>query len=148
MPCISANSVLVFIPPPVEPGDAPTNIRNIITSSPAFENSPSEYVEKPAVLAVTLLKRAPIHGISSVILKITAPPTVSPAAVEDPTGCGDAYRAGLLYGIDNGMDWDQTGRLASLMGAIKIASRGGQNHAPSRDDIAEAYRAAFGTTLW
>jgi adenosine kinase len=46
----------------------------------------------------------------------------------DPTGCGDAYRAGLLYGIDNGMDWDQTGRLASLMGAIKIASRGGQNH--------------------
>ena len=46
------------------------------------------------------------------------------------------------------MDWDQTGRLASLMGAIKIASRGGQNHAPSRSDIAEAYVAAFGTTLW
>jgi len=75
-------------------------------------------------------------------------PAATPAAVEDPTGCGDAYRAGLLYGIDNEMDWDQTGRLASLMGAIKIASRGGQNHAPSRDDIAEAYRAAFGTTLW
>ena len=75
-------------------------------------------------------------------------PTASPTAVQDPTGCGDAYRAGLLYGIDNGMDWDQTGRLASLMGAIKIASRGGQNHTPSRDDIAEAYRAAFGTTLW
>ncbi len=75
-------------------------------------------------------------------------PAATPAAVEDPTGCGDAYRAGLLYGIDNGMDWDQTGRLASLMGAIKIASRGGQNHAPSRSDIAEAYLAAFGTTLW
>ena len=75
-------------------------------------------------------------------------PTASPTAVQDPTGCGDAYRAGLLYGIDNGMDWDQTGRLASLMGAIKIASRGGQNHTPSRDDIAEAYRAAFGATLW
>ena len=74
--------------------------------------------------------------------------TASPTAVRDPTGCGDAYRASLLYGIDNGMDWDQTGRLASLMGAIKIASRGGQNHTPSRDDIAEAYRAAFGTTLW
>ncbi len=75
-------------------------------------------------------------------------PAATPAAVEDPTGCGDAYRAGLLYGIDNGMDWDQTGRLASLMGAIKIVSRGGQNHAPSRSDIAEAYLAAFGTTLW
>ena len=71
-----------------------------------------------------------------------------PVRVEDPTGCGDAYRAGLLYGIDRGLDWDQTGRLASLMGAIKIASRGGQNHTPSRDDIAEAYREAFGTTLW
>ena len=75
-------------------------------------------------------------------------PTARPSAVQDPTGCGDAYRAGLLYGIEQGMDWEQTGRLASLMGAIKIASRGGQNHTPSRDDIAEAYREAFGTTLW
>ena len=85
MPCISANSVLVFIPPPVEPGDAPTNIKKIIASSPAFENSPSEYVEKPAVLAVTLLNRAPIHGISSVILKITAPPTVSATLIVSTT---------------------------------------------------------------
>ena len=52
MPCISANSVLVFIPPPVEPGDAPTNIKKIIASSPAFENSPSEYVDSPACLVV------------------------------------------------------------------------------------------------
>ena len=72
-----------------------------------------------------------------------------PAAEElDPTGCGDAYRAGLLYGIAKGMDWEQTGRLASLMGSLKIASRGGQNHAPSREEIGEHYRAAFGTTLW
>ncbi len=72
-----------------------------------------------------------------------------PAAEElDPTGCGDAYRAGLLYGIANGLDWEQTGRLASLMGAIKIASRGGQNHAPSREEIGERYRAAFGANIW
>ena len=58
----------------------------------------------------------------------------------DPTGCGDAYRAGLLYGIANGWDWEKTGRLAALMGAIKIAHRGGQNHRPSRDEIAERYR--------
>ncbi|MBK6655062.1 carbohydrate kinase family protein [Zoogloea sp.] len=75
-------------------------------------------------------------------------PCATPTALEDPTGCGDAYRAGLLYGIDKGMDWDQTGRLASLMGAIKIASRGGQNHAPSREEIGDAFRAAFGTQLW
>jgi len=75
-------------------------------------------------------------------------PCATPTALEDPTGCGDAYRAGLLYGIEHGMDWEQTGRLASLMGAIKIACRGGQNHSPSRDEISDAYRAAFGTQLW
>ncbi len=75
-------------------------------------------------------------------------PCAAAASLEDPTGCGDAYRAGLLYGIEHGMDWEQTGRLASLMGAIKIAHRGGQNHAPSRDEIGEAYKAAFGTRLW
>jgi len=75
-------------------------------------------------------------------------PCAPVAALEDPTGCGDAYRAGLLYGIEHGMDWEQTGRLASLMGALKIASRGGQNHAPSRDEIGDAYQAAFGTRLW
>jgi adenosine kinase len=62
-------------------------------------------------------------------------PTPKPAAVVDPTGCGDAYRAGLMHGIQQGWDWETTGRLASLMGSIKIASRGGQNHAPTRDEI-------------
>jgi len=75
-------------------------------------------------------------------------PCVTPVSVEDPTGCGDAYRAGLLYGIGQGMDWEQCGRLASVMGAIKIASRGGQNHTPSRDEIAETYLKAFGSTPW
>ena len=50
------------------------------------------------------------------------------AAVLDPTGCGDAYRAGLIHGILRGLDWETTGRIASLMGAIKIAVRGTQNH--------------------
>ena len=75
-------------------------------------------------------------------------PCAAAGRLEDPTGCGDAYRAGLLYGIEQGLDWEQTGRLASLMGAIKIAHRGGQNHAPSRDEIGDAYRTAFGSTLW
>ncbi|MFN3985294.1 MAG: carbohydrate kinase family protein [Rhodocyclaceae bacterium] len=75
-------------------------------------------------------------------------PGVAPEQVVDPTGCGDAYRAGLLYGISQGFDWLRTGRLASLMGAIKVASRGGQNHAPSRDEIAERYLRAFGDRPW
>lgn len=75
-------------------------------------------------------------------------PAVEADAVVDPTGCGDAYRAGLLYGLAQGWDWVRTGRLAAVMGAIKIAHRGGQNHAPSRDEIAARYQAAFGESLW
>jgi adenosine kinase len=75
-------------------------------------------------------------------------PSVKPAAVVDPTGCGDAYRAGLLYGIARGMDWEVTGRLASLIGAIKIASRGGQNHRFDRAEIEVRYKEAFGAAPW
>jgi adenosine kinase len=74
-------------------------------------------------------------------------PAAKPDAIVDPTGCGDAYRAGLMYGIQQGWDWDTTGRLASLMGAIKIAQRGGQNHTPSRAEIGERFRAAFGRAM-
>ncbi len=64
-------------------------------------------------------------------------------ALVDPTGCGDAYRAGLLYGITRGWDWKKCGQLAAVMGAIKIASRGGQNHRPDRAEIADRYEKAF-----
>ena len=75
-------------------------------------------------------------------------PSVKPTEVVDPTGCGDAYRAGLLYGIAAGYDWPSTGRLASVMGAIKIAHRGGQNHRPSRAEIAALYRKSFGAEIF
>jgi len=75
-------------------------------------------------------------------------PCVEADRVVDPTGCGDAYRSGLLYGIANGWGWEQTGRLAAVMGAIKIAHRGGQNHRPTRDDIANRYAKAFGGMPW
>ena len=75
-------------------------------------------------------------------------PCVQPDAIVDPTGCGDAYRGGLLYGIAQGFDWLTTGRLASVMGAIKIAQRGGQNHQPSREEIAARYERAFGCKPW
>ena len=75
-------------------------------------------------------------------------PSVKSAALVDPTGCGDAYRAGLLYGIAAGWSWRKTGQLASLLGSLKIAERGGQNHAPTRDEIASKFNAVFGATLW
>jgi adenosine kinase len=55
-------------------------------------------------------------------------PCAPVSAVVDPTGCGDAYRAGLIHGLLRGLDWRATGHIASLMGAIKIESRGTQNH--------------------
>ena len=75
-------------------------------------------------------------------------PCVKPAAVLDPTGCGDAFRAGLLYGIARGMDWPVSGRLASLLGALKVAQRGPQNHTFTRDSIAALYQTNFGAAPW
>jgi adenosine kinase len=70
-------------------------------------------------------------------------PCVKPRAVVDPTGCGDAYRAGLIHGLLNGLDWETTGRVASLMGAIKIESRGPQNHQFTRAEFDRRYRESF-----
>lgn len=76
--------------------------------------------------------------------KIIDIPCVKAATIADPTGCGDAFRAGLLFGLTNNLDWETTGRLASLMGAIKIEVQGPQNHAPSLNDIKARFKDAFG----
>lgn len=65
----------------------------------------------------------------------------------DPTGCGDAYRGGLLYGLQNGLDWEVTGRIASLMGAIKIEHAGTQNHGIERSDFDARFKETFGFSL-
>lgn len=70
-------------------------------------------------------------------------PCVKADSIVDPTGCGDAYRAGLLYGMAKGWDWLTCGRLGATMGAIKIASRGGQNHNPTRAEIEIVYTQAL-----
>jgi adenosine kinase len=71
-------------------------------------------------------------------------PSAKPKAVIDPTGCGDAYRAGLIHGLLRGLDWETIGRTASLMGAIKIESRGPQNHYFTRTEFDQRYRENFG----
>jgi len=75
-------------------------------------------------------------------------PSVAAEQVLDPTGCGDAYRAALLVGIAHGWDWPSIGKLGSVLGAIKIAHRGAQNHAPARGEIEERFRRAFGYSPW
>jgi adenosine kinase len=71
-------------------------------------------------------------------------PAVKARAVVDPTGCGDAYRAGLIHGLLHGLDWQTTGRIAALMGAIKIESRGPQNHEFTRAEFDQRYQDNFG----
>lgn len=72
---------------------------------------------------------------------------VIPADVVDPTGCGDAHRAGLLYGLTLGWPWHDACKLGNLMGSLKIASRGPQNHAPTRAEISAQLHAHFGLHL-
>lgn len=74
-------------------------------------------------------------------------PAVRAEAVVDPTGCGDAYRAGLLYGLMRGIDWATTGRVASLVGALKIATVGTQNHDFTMDEFKDRFHETFGYRL-
>ena len=71
-------------------------------------------------------------------------PCAKARAVVDPTGCGDAYRAGLLHGLMHGLDWQATGRIASLLGAIKIESLGTQNHRFTQAEFQARLKENFG----
>jgi len=75
-------------------------------------------------------------------------PIVEARAILDPTGCGDAYRAGLLYGIASGWDWPSTGRLGALMGSIKIEYRGAQNHSLATAEIVDRFKREFNYSPW
>jgi adenosine kinase len=74
-------------------------------------------------------------------------PAVRAEAVVDPTGCGDAYRAGVIFGITRDLDWATTGRVASLLGALKVAHHGTQSHSLTFDEIAGRFHTAFGYRL-
>ena len=74
-------------------------------------------------------------------------PAVEVTQIQDPTGCGDAYRAGLLYGLMNDYDWEVTGRIASLLGGIKIEHNGTQNHVFSMAEFKQRYQDTFGSSF-
>jgi adenosine kinase len=97
-----------------------------------------------ALIATRGADGSEIH-VDGRVLSIPAAPA---RKLVDPTGCGDAYRAGLLYGIENGLDWEVTGRLAAVMGSLKIEHSGGQNHAYDRGAIVERFEDAFGYRPW
>lgn len=75
-------------------------------------------------------------------------PSVNEHRRMDPTGCGDAFRSGLLYGIERGWSLEKTARLANTMGSLKIEHRGPQGHQPTREEIEARYATAFDEPLW
>jgi adenosine kinase len=106
--------------------------------------SPHEIAQQVEALVVTLGGEGSHIYTENQRIEV---PIASARDVVDPTGCGDAYRGGLLYGLMNGLDWKTTGRIAALMGAIKIEHHGTQNHSFSIDEFKQRYRESFGTGL-
>jgi len=106
--------------------------------------SPHEIAERVAALIITRGGKGSEIYLPDKRIEI---PTAKAAEVVDPTGCGDAFRAGLLYGLMHDMDWETTGRIASLMGAIKIQKHGTQNHSIDRAGFEALYKESFGHGL-
>ena len=106
--------------------------------------SPRQIAARCSAYVVT---RGALGSLVHVRERIIEIPPAPPVRVVDPTGCGDAYRAGFLYGLVRGLDWETMGRLGSLMGAIKIAHHGTQAHEPSFDAIATQFHETFGYRL-
>jgi adenosine kinase len=100
-----------------------------------------EITSRVEALIVTL-------GAAGAVIHTRGEEILIPAApvrqVVDPTGCGDAFRAGIIHGLLHGRDWRSTGHIASLMGAIKVESRGTQNHRFTRAEFAQRLTSAFG----
>jgi adenosine kinase len=102
--------------------------------------SPQQLTEYVDAAIITLGSQGSNIFIKDGMVEI---PPVTAKQVTDPTGCGDAYRAGLLYGMQNHLDWETTGRIASLMGSIKVASAGTQNHSFTLDEFRSTYKQQF-----
>jgi adenosine kinase len=105
--------------------------------------TPAELASKVEALIVTMGSKG-----SEIVTKDNTYhiPVAKINELRDPTGCGDAYRGGLLYGLLNGLDWEITGRIASLMGAYKIEVHGTQNHFFSLDDVKLRFKESFEMT--
>jgi len=103
--------------------------------------SPHEIAERVKALIIT--RGAEGSHIYTEEKRIEIPPAKAKEFV-DPTGCGDAYRGGLLYGLMNDKDWETTGRIAGLMGAIKIEKHGTQNYQFTEQEFAAKFKEEFG----
>ena len=79
-------------------------------------------------------------------ISVNVPPAQEEAVV-DPTGCGDAFRAGLIYGLEKGLDWPTIGRIGNLMGALKVSHHGTQNQRFTFDEFNAEFKRQYGYAL-
>ena len=107
---------------------------------------PGGLVHEPELKALIIRRGAEGSEIYTDGKRIEIPPA-KPAETADPTGCGGAYRADLLYGLMNDLDWETTGRIASLIGAIKIECHGSQNHRFQWSDFEARFEESFGRSI-
>ncbi|MGB5338882.1 MAG: carbohydrate kinase family protein [Gammaproteobacteria bacterium] len=106
--------------------------------------SPHEIAERVDAMIVTLGGDGSHIYTDNKRIDIPAAPA---RHLHDPTGCGDAFRGGLLFGLMNRLDWETTGRIAALMGAIKIEQHGTQNHSFTSEEFAQRYLESFGSEI-
>jgi adenosine kinase len=106
--------------------------------------SPHEVASSVRALIITRGGEGSVIYTSNKQIKI---PVAKVEKITDPTGCGDAFRAGLLYGLMNDLDWETTAKIASLMGAIKIEHPGTQNHKYDLEYFKTRFEENFGYTI-
>ena len=110
--------------------------------------------EKLGIDEAALRRRVPItvvtKGEAGALITVDGQeyeiPPASPTAVVDPTGAGDAYRAGLVTGMARGFSWPVTGRLGALTAVYAIEQTGTQHHYYTRAEFVDRYRANFGAS--
>jgi adenosine kinase len=111
------------------------------------KQTPQSFLNKAPLLKAVIITNGEKGSTIYTQDEVINVPVVTPEKVVEPTGCGDSYRAGLLFGINKGWDWKTIGRFASVIGAVKIAHTGGQNHQFTYETIAQKYQDVFGETL-
>jgi adenosine kinase len=100
-----------------------------------------EIKEKVETIIVTLGGKG--SAIYTDDRKIDIPPA-RPARIAEPTGAGDAYRAGIITGMMRGYRWEVTGRLGSVAAVYVLEQHGTQRHTFTRRQIANRYRELYG----
>jgi len=106
--------------------------------------TPEQIAERVKAYIVT---RGPKGSLIYSDKKILEIPPAHERRISDPTGCGDAYRAGLIFGLMKDMDLATVGRIASLMGALKVEHPGTQNQRFTYSEFADQFRQQFGYAL-